>query len=60
MEDFKAWLKCVLKVAIVVAVAMLLGLISYFVISKLSAFATTVLIVIILGGTVLYAVENNK
>ena len=60
MNYFKAWLKCILKVAIVVEAAALLGLLSYFIIYKLGTFATIVLMVILLGGTILYAIENTK
>lgn len=60
MNYFKAWLKCILKVTIVVEAATLLGLLSYFIIYKLGTFATIVLMVILLGGTILYAIENTK
>ena len=60
MEDFKAWLKCVLEVAIVVATTILLGFLAYFIVYKFGVLVTLVLIIILLGGTMLYAIENNK
>ena len=60
MEDFKAWLKCVLEVAIVVVTAILLGFLSYFIVYKFGVLVTLVLVIILLGGTMLYAMENNK
>ena len=60
MEDFKAWLKCVLEVAIVVATAILLGFLAYFIVYKFGVLVTLVLIIILLGGTMLYAIEKNK
>ena len=60
MEDFKAWLKCVLEVAIVVTTAILLGFLAYFIVYKFGVLVTLVLIIILLGGTMLYAIENNK
>ena len=60
MEDFKTWLKCVLEVAIVVVTAILLGFLSYFIVYKFGVLVTLVLIIILLGGTMIYAIENNK
>ena len=60
MEDFKVWLKCVLEVAIVVVTAILLGFLAYFIVYKFGVLVTLVLIIILLGGTMLYAIENNK
>ena len=60
MEDFKAWLKCVLEVAIVVATAILLGFLAYFIVYKFGVLVTLVLIIILLGGTMLYTIEKNK
>lgn len=60
MEDFKVWLKCVLEVAIVVATAILLSFLAYFIVYKFGVLVTLVLIIILLGGTMLYAIEKNK
>ena len=60
MEDFKVWLKCVLEVAIVVVTVILLSFLSYFIVYKFGVLVTLVLIIILLGGTMLYAIENNK
>ena len=60
MEDFKAWLKCVLEVAIVVVTTILLGFLAYFIVYKFGVLVTLVLVIILLGGTMLYAIENNK
>lgn len=60
MEDFKVWLKCVLEVAIVVTTAILLGFLAYFIVYKFGVLVTLVLIIILLGGTMLYAIEKNK
>ena len=60
MEDFKVWLKCILEVAIVVVTTILLGFLSYFIVYKFGVLVTLVLIIILLGGTMLYAMEKNK
>lgn len=60
MEDFKVWLKCVLEVAIVVVTVILLSFLSYFIVYKFGVLVTLVLIIILLGGTMLYAIEKNK
>ena len=60
MEDFKVWLKCVLEVAIVVVTTILLGFLAYFIVYKFGVLVTLVLIIILLGGTMLYAIEKNK
>lgn len=60
MEDFKVWLKCVLEVAIVVAIVILLSFLAYFIVYKFGVLVTLVLIIILLGGTMLYAIEKNK
>ena len=60
MEDFKVWLKCILEVAIVVVTTILLGFLAYFIVYKFGVLVTLVLIIILLGGTMLYTIEKNK
>ena len=60
MEDFKVWLKCILEVAIVVVTTILLDFLAYFIVYKFGVLVTLVLIIILLGGTMLYAMEKNK